>query len=99
MENSVLQFPNPIIILQQRSKKEGDQMKRTQGSVIFATNLDTHKGPVEILMENPLPSGKLVENERSLARNKIRFFQWSVRRKKLLWAEEFGGFNKNNQKN
>ncbi|RVX09283.1 hypothetical protein CK203_015344 [Vitis vinifera] len=80
-KNSVLQFPNPIIIPQQRSKKEGDQMKGTQGSMIFATNLDTHKGPVEILMENPLPSGKLVENERSLARNKIRH-----RNQKLIHA-------------
>lgn len=54
-----------MTILQLRSKKEGDQIKRTQGDMIFATNLDTHEKPVGSFMESPFPSRKMVENDRS----------------------------------
>ncbi|RVW68571.1 hypothetical protein CK203_063975 [Vitis vinifera] len=51
-------------------------MKIALGGVIFVPNLNMymHKRPIGKFMESPIPLGKMMENESSVARVKIRAY-------------------------
>ena len=63
--------------------------------MIFTTDLDIHERPIGSFMESPLLSGKLVEKERSLVRNIIKFFSTeNMKEETSMGSQGFGGFNK-----
>ena len=69
-------------------------MKIALGGVSFVPNLNIHKRPIGRFMESPIPLGKMMENDSSVARVKIRFSVDNKKEETSMGSQEFGGSNK-----
>ena len=76
IEDLALAIPksNNYYTTEKQEMISNDWMKIALGGVIFVPNLNMHKRPIGRFMESPIPLEKMMENESSVARVKIRFF-------------------------